>query len=58
MGFLSEDEIYMYDIFGNPDGESLLTIRDFLKESGKEKNCFSASILQFGTTNTIPIISG
>lgn len=42
MGFLSEDEIYMYDIFGNPDGESLLTIRDFLKESGKEKNCFSA----------------
>jgi len=58
MGFLSEDEIYMYDIFGNPDGESLLTIRDFLKESGKEKNCFSASILQFGATNTIPIISG
>lgn len=35
MGFLSEDEIYMYDIYGNGDAESLLTIRDFMKESGK-----------------------
>ncbi len=35
----------MYDVYANPDGEGLLTIRDFLKESSKEKDCFSASIL-------------
>lgn len=35
-----------------------MTIRDFFKESRKEKDCFSASILQIGTSNTIPMISG
>jgi len=25
----------MYDVYGNPEGESLLSIRDFMRESGK-----------------------
>lgn len=58
MGFLSEDEIYMYDAYGNPNSESLLSIRDIMRESGKEKDCFSASILQVGTTNSVSINSG
>lgn len=31
MGFLAEDEIYMYDVYGNGEAESLITIRDFVK---------------------------
>lgn len=48
----------MYDVYGNTEGESLLSIRDFMRESGKQKDCFSASILQVGTSNTVPISSG
>ena len=55
---MSEDEIYVYDIYGNPDAESLITLRDFMRESDMEKNCYQASISEVGKLGANPISWG
>lgn len=48
----------MYDVYGNPIDESIITIRDFLKESDKESNCFVASISEVGKKSSTSIAEG